>query len=254
MSIMPAGGWDGPRDNSSVEPPGNTLGPSRHADLAVLALNENSNRRMFSGGFFGCLGVICAIVVAPIVFYVVTQMLTSTTGRASSQTSATAQTATHNAPDSRNDPSDEQSYSVSNIDANKNSIATGTALSVQGMFYTTKWGPTDDCTWLFARGHVNIQHGEADPSDYCRFSIVLTEKNKAGTDMWPSAGLLCDVTPVEMKMDMNQYHYGDSVRVHGTYAPSLDFAVAYVPGLHFGVPVLDNCTIDGLAASADRSR
>jgi hypothetical protein len=192
--------------------------------------------------------MISAIVAAFICLYFVTPMLTSKTEHGSRQASTAVRSATSDAPDSTGAASDQQPYSVSMIDANKNSIATGTKLSAEGTMYSTRWGPTDTCTWLLIRGKVNIQHGEANPADYCRFSIILTEKNEAGEDMWPGAGLLCDVSPEELKSDTHQYHYGDRVRVYGSYAASLDFAVAYVPGSHFGVPVLENCTIDGLAA------
>lgn len=137
---------------------------------------------------------------------------------------------------------DEQTYSVSLVDANKNKIPTGTELFVQGTMYNEYWGPTNDCVALVTRDHVNVQHGELDPADYCRFSILLTDKRTSGEDLWPGIGLMCDVTPQEFKEVTHLHHYGEEVRVHGTYAASLDFAIAYLPGGHFGVPVLEDCT------------
>jgi hypothetical protein len=133
---------------------------------------------------------------------------------------------------------------VLSIDERKNDIPTGTDLNVEGTLYTDVWDQTDYCTLLLERGHVNVQHGEVDPADYCRYSIALTDKNANGEDMWPGAGLMCDVSPEELKRVTHLYHYGDRVEVHGTYAPSLDFEVANTPGLHFGLPTLENCTVD----------
>ncbi len=138
--------------------------------------------------------------------------------------------------------SDLKMYSIVMVDANKNRIPTGTELFVQGRMYTTRWGPTDDCTWLLAGRPLPVQHGEVDPTLYCRFSIILTDKLEDGRDGWPGIGLVCDVTPQKMKEITHGYHYGDAVQVHGSYAASLDFAVASLPGGHFGVPVLKGCT------------
>ena len=134
--------------------------------------------------------------------------------------------------------SDGRTYSVSLIDKNKNRIPTGTKLFVKGTLYTVKWGPTDDCTWLLGRGTVPTQHGEADPRSYCRFSILLDERTQGGSDLWPSASLVCVVSPEEMKEVTHLYHYGDEVQVSGDYGNSLDFEVVpmdMIGGGHFGV-------------------
>jgi TonB family protein len=137
--------------------------------------------------------------------------------------------------------SDGRTYSVSLIDANKNKIPTGTELFVQGTLLTAKWTQDNACTWFLARGYANVQHGD-DPTSYCRFSILLTEKRKDGEDMWPAAALVCDVTPQELKETTRLYHYGDEVQVHGSYAATLDFGAVAGLGGHFGVPVLQGCT------------
>jgi hypothetical protein len=139
--------------------------------------------------------------------------------------------------------SEASTYSVSLIDADKNKIPTGTDLFVQGQMYTTHYGPNEDCTWLLIRGHSYVQHGEVDPIYYCRFSVLLTEKNGDGGDLWPSVGLMCDLSPEDFKQLPKLHHYGEEVRVHGFYAASLDFAIGAIPGTHFGVPVLKDCAL-----------
>lgn len=228
MSITPEGGWNAPREGQIV--------PSQ-PDLRtpVITVRHESKSSAFKMGFTGCLVVICAVIFALICLGVLVKVLAS-------------------APDQSNGSSAARLYSVTEIDARKNVIKTGTKLSVQGTLYTTKWGPTDDCTRLLMYDHVTVQHGEMDPNEYCRFSILLTEKNKAGGDMWPGAGLECNVTPTEMKVATRQHHYGDRVTVRGVYAPSLDFEIAYLPGFHFGVPVLENCAVDGSADSTAQTQ
>jgi hypothetical protein len=142
--------------------------------------------------------------------------------------------------------SDGRTYSVSLIDENKNNIPTGTDLFVRGAMYTVRWGPTDDCSWLLAGRTTRVQHGEADPRSYCYFSILLDEKSQDGSDRWPASSLVCKMSPEELREVTHLYHYGDEVQVHGVYGDSLDFNVAsagMAGGGHFGVPVLENCTV-----------
>jgi hypothetical protein len=143
--------------------------------------------------------------------------------------------------------SDGRTYSVSLIDENKNKIPTGTELFVQGALYTDRWGPTDDCTWLLVRGTTKVQHGEADPREYCYFSVLLDEKSPSGNDLWPGVSLICNMSPEELKEVTHLYHSGDEVQVHGVYGDSLDFNVVPLGmlGGHFGVPVLQDCTVSG---------
>lgn len=143
--------------------------------------------------------------------------------------------------------SDGRTYSVSLIDENKNKIPTGTELFVQGVLYTDRWGPTDDCSWLLIRGTTVVQHGEADPRTYCYFSVLLDEKGQSGDDLWPGVSLVCNMSPEELKEVTRLYHYGEEVQVHGVYASSLDFEIVPLGlvGGHFGVPVLENCTVAG---------
>lgn len=244
MSIMPEGGWDAPREGQIV-PRTTSILPS-----VVEVHSQNKSRSAFHTGFTGCLGVICAVVFVLLCLGVLVRLFNPSQNHgASAGPSAVLH---HNANPADDATPDERVYSVSEIDARKNAISTGTELSVQGTLYTAKWDTNDYCTLLLENGHVNVQHGEADPATYCRFSMVLTEKNKNGEDLWPGAGLMCDVSPQEMNEYTHLYHYGENVRVRGTYAASLDFDVAAVPGWHVGVPVLDDCTIQGAANDANQ--
>jgi hypothetical protein len=240
MSIMPEGGWDAPREGQIV-PTTTNVKPQ-----VVLVHSQSKPKSAFNVGFTGCLGIICAVIFVLLCLGVLVRLLNSTQNHVSTAGQPTVQ---HKATSGDGAMPDNRVHSVSEIDARKNAIPTGTELSVQGTLYTAKWGPDDYCTLLLEKGHVNVQHGEADPATYCRFSMVLTEKNKNGEDMWPGAGLMCDVSPQEMHEYTRLYHYSETVRVRGTYAPSLDFDVAAVPGWHVGVPVLEDCTIEGTADS-----
>lgn len=137
--------------------------------------------------------------------------------------------------------SDGRTYSVALIDDKKNDIPTGTELFVQGTMLTATWTQTNECMLLMAGRAPVVQHGEMDPSAYCEFSIDLTEKSESGDDLWPGVGLVCHVSPEEMREATRLYHYGDEVQAHGLYSDSLDFS-ASLPGTHFGIPALDNCT------------
>ncbi len=241
---MPEGGWDAPREGQIVP-------SATSVKTQVVAVHSQSKpKSAFNLGFTGCLGVICAVIFVLFCLGVLVRLLNPTPN----QVPTAGQSTVHKATNGDGATSAQRVYSVSEIDARKNAIPTGTELSVQGTLYTAKWGPDDYCTLLLENGRVNVQHGEADPATYCRFSMVLTEKNKNGEDMWPGAGLMCDVSPQEMHEDTHLYHYGEKVRVRGTYAASLDFDVAAVPGWHVGVPALDDCTIEGAADNANQTQ
>jgi hypothetical protein len=234
MSIMPEGGWDAPREGQIVPSQSEPRPP-------VVIIQHESKSSAFNIGFTSCPGVICAVIFTLFCLGILVRVLTSVPSQSTFQKANVG-----------NITSKAWSYSVSEIDADKNSIPTGAELAVIGTVYMPRWGPTDECTLLLAGRQINVQHGEADPADYCRFSILLTEKNKHGEDTWPGASLMCDMSPQEMQEDTRLYHYGEKVRARGTYAASLDFDVADVPGFHFGVPVLNNCTIEGPADGADQ--
>ena len=137
------------------------------------------------------------------------------------------------------------SYEVSEIDAQKNEIQTGTELNVQGVLYSNVWTPDNDCAWLLAGRHLRLQHGETDPHEYCKFSILISALRKDGEVNWPSASLVCNTTTEELHKAMSM-DYKTKVQVHGYYAASLDFDVLAFPGGHVGVPALDDCTVTNI--------
>lgn len=134
-------------------------------------------------------------------------------------------------------------YTVSQIDTRKNEIPTGTELYVKGTLYGESWTQVDECTWLLAGRPLNLQHGEIDPRQYCRFSISLSDMSENGQALWPGVSLVCDTTPKEMHRIAKEFSYGTRVEVHGVYARSLDFNIVPFPGDRFGVPVLQACTV-----------
>jgi hypothetical protein len=138
--------------------------------------------------------------------------------------------------------SDGRTYAVSLIDANKNHIPTDTELFVQGTLLDLRFDNSSTCTRYLASGQADIQHGEISPANYCRYSVLMTEKFPKGGDPWPAIGLVCNVSPSELKEVARLYKYGDEVQAHGTYAASLDFNVASSPGSGYGLPMLEDCT------------
>jgi hypothetical protein len=236
MSITPVDGWKRADWSADTQEGDLILPPASHRTSQSGVAHTVENRTSsFAKAFMGCLGVICAIWVVPLLAGFVEGLLT---------THAANKHALHLAPNlfAATAIADSRTYSISIIDTNKNNIPTGTELFAQGKWYAAHYGPNDDCTSLLIRGHANVQHGEVDPAYYCRFSILLTEKDANGQDLWPGVGLMCDTTPAEYKAVQHLYHYGEEIQVHGSYAASLDFAIAYLPGGHSGVPVLKDCT------------
>lgn len=88
---------------------------------------------------------------------------------------------------------------------------------------------------------MRIQHGEADPRDYCRFSVLLQDENT-------NQILVCNMSLEEAQAAKRQYSYKSVVLAHGTYASSLDFNImpAFM-GQQIGVPALDDCTLEPLS-------
>lgn len=258
MSIMPAGGWNAPEAPHSQYleyPPEDRSGRVILAGLACCAVSL-----IFLPPIFGLAAFVIAVVVL-VRGRIVAGLLLITASVLCSLFGFIwgAFTMTHHHPlnaiqrlligsgtHTASEPQSRRSevYSVQSIDERKNEIPTGTELTVKGTLYTAVWDPTDYCEILLGRGHLDVQHGEPDPAYYCRYSIALTDKNQDGQDMWPGTGLMCDVTPEELQRVTRLHHYGERVKVHGTYAPSLDFDVANPPGFHFGLPVLDNCNVE----------
>lgn len=218
--------------------------------------SQNSTHRRF--GCAGCLGIVCIVIIALICLSVIIDSLSKTTQPTSTtkvpEVTTTGDVVTNATKDTTGnehaDKEPEKVYTVEEIDHAKNSIPTGTELAVQGLVYDRVIKPSlEDCGRLVMQGRIPVQHGEADPASYCRFSVLLTEKNAAGNDAWPGVGLMCDIDPSEWKSSASNYPYGTQVEVRGTYAASLDFQIAYVPGFHFGVPVLEGCTFSLIAPS-----
>jgi hypothetical protein len=132
---------------------------------------------------------------------------------------------------------------VSAIDGQKNQISTGTPLIVKGTLFSRNWSRDDECYGLMSGKTRPIQHGEVNPRSYCRFSLLLSERDEKGNDLWPVSALVCDMTPEELGRVLNLYQIGAEVEVHGVYAPSLHFDAAPLPGRRFGVPVLLDCSV-----------
>jgi len=138
-------------------------------------------------------------------------------------------------------------YTVAQISAHMNNIPTGTDLSARGFYLQPHvsggWAPPnqmDPCSVLLYGGTVRVQHGEADPRDYCRFSVVLQDENTNQISY-----LVCNMSLEEAQVAKHLYHYKSSLLAHGTYASSLDFNImpAFM-GQQIGVPALDDCTLE----------
>jgi hypothetical protein len=139
-------------------------------------------------------------------------------------------------------------YTVAQISAHMNNIPTGTDLAARGFYLSPHvsggWAPPnqmDPCSVLLYGGTVRIQHGEADPRDYCRFSVLLQDENT-------NQILVCNMSLEEAQAAKRQYSYKSVVLAHGTYASSLDFNImpAFM-GQQIGVPALDDCTLEPLS-------
>jgi len=136
-------------------------------------------------------------------------------------------------------------YTIAQIIKARNDIQTGTELNVEGTINWITWDNTSECVQLFLHGTVKIEHGQADPRTYCRYIYVLQGEGRQ------SAGMLkCNMGADDYRASklIRQYTYGSRVIAHGTYASSLDFnMVPEFMGKRFGVPVLDNCTLELLS-------
>ena len=141
-------------------------------------------------------------------------------------------------------------YTVAQISAHMNNIPTGTDLTARGFYLSPHvsggWAPPnqmDPCSVLLYGGTVRTQHGEADPRDYCRFSVVLQDENTNQIHY-----LVCNMSLEEAQVAKRQCHYKSSLLAHGTYASSLDFHImpAFM-GQQIGVPALDDCTLEPLS-------
>jgi hypothetical protein len=138
-------------------------------------------------------------------------------------------------------------YTVAQINAHMNKIPTGTGLAVRGFYVSPHvsggWAPPnqlDPCSVLLYGGTVRVQHGEADPRDYCRFSVMLQDENTNQIQY-----LECVMSLEGAQAAKGQYSYKSPVQAHGTYASSLDFHI--MPtflGQQVGVPVLDDCALE----------
>ena len=140
-----------------------------------------------------------------------------------------------------------QIYTVAQINARMNNIPTGTDLTVRGIYVSLHvsggWAPPnglDPCSVLLYGGTVRVQHGEANPKDYCRFSVVLQDGNISQIEY-----LECVMSLEEAQAAKARYRYKTPVQAHGMYASSLDFHImpAFL-GHQVGVPVLDDCALE----------
>ncbi len=168
-------------------------------------------------------------------------------------------TYTGNASDANNDnpAAAPVVYSVAQINAHMNNIPTGTELAVRGIYVSPHvsggWAPPnelDPCSVLLYGGTVRVQHGEADPRDYCRFSVVVQDENTSQIQY-----LECEMGLEEAQAAKGLYGFKSLVQAHGTYASSLDFQVMPMFLEHkVGVPVLENCSLTPLATPVPRIR
>ena len=200
MSITPIGGWDGkgPIDAIMIR-----RFPRTSSKTVVFLISLVTCGLLFGGAYiFNMTGVIDA---------------SPTVAKRISNSAQHLSTS-------------ERVYSVSKVDARKNEIATGTELYVKGTLYSEVWTQRDECTWLLAGRPLKVQHGEIDPKEYCRFSILLSATGENGESKWPGVSLVCDTTPKEMHRIAREFSYGESVQVHGMYADPLDFGVVPSPG------------------------
>lgn len=233
MSIMPAGGWNAPREGQIAH---DTPKPT---PSVVFVHTQVKRASAFSSGFGGCLGVICAVVFATVALVVVVDILNAPPApRRAAEAGFAALSEPAAAP---------VIYSVAQVNAHMNNIPTGTDLAVRGIYYSPHvsggWAPPnqlDPCSVLLYGGTVKVQHGEADPRDYCRFSVVLQDENTSQIQY-----LECAMSLEEAQAAKGLYSYKSLVQAHGTYASSLDFHImpAFL-GQQVGVPVLDDCALE----------
>jgi|GEM_PF-4027206 len=233
MSIMPGGGRKRAEWSESQE------------DLVIPAYLQNhndpsglrapSNKSIWSKLFSGCL------VACTLAFIVVGLVAIAAIKASRSVEPKTAPIVERDslASPARAAVSDSKTYSVRFIDEYKNKIPTGTELLVQGTVLDAMWDTDPVCVGVLMN-RARVQHGD-DPNEYCWYHILLTQKRPIdGEDMWPAAALVCDVSPSEFMRVTKLYKYSAEVRVHGFYAPSLDFTAVPLP--HVGVPLLNQCT------------
>jgi len=245
MSITPAGGWgDSPSNNDQRGQDSIPSYPSSKSGSGVVVAGYICCfiALLFLPLAFALAGFFCGVValtkdrVGHGVILIVLGVSCGITGMFLG--SLTRNTAVYTSAGSQA-VSNEITYDLFSLHDAKNHIPTGTPLSVKGLFFQIGWTRSIRCDQLLMYGHAIVQHGEADPASYCRFTVSMSEKQLGGNgDTFPVYGAVCDVTPSELKKDLKLYHYGDQIQVHGVYAPSLDFAISPV-----GVPRLNNCTV-----------
>jgi hypothetical protein len=137
-------------------------------------------------------------------------------------------------------------YSVAEINARRDDIPTGTDLTIRGLYLQTFAlggfalpNQLDACSvLLYSSGTVRVQHGEADPKDYCRFMVRLQNEDTSRVS-WVE----CKMNREDAHAALQQYGYNSLVQAHGVYASSLDFNV---PSGFAGIPVLEDCSLKPL--------
>jgi hypothetical protein len=153
-------------------------------------------------------------------------------------------------------------YSLLWVNINKNKIATNTELTVSGAFngealLSMESGLDPACYWYMVNGRVRVQHGD-DPRAYCNFPVLLTNGEAGSTvistpngDETLASMLTCNMNAPSFKVldtYINNAHSNQisALKFHGYYSATLDFTtVATIPGAHFGIPMLDECTLLG---------
>jgi hypothetical protein len=208
MSIMPLGGWNSPRENrladDTTKPPPST----------VFGNTEFERALEFNPGFGLRIGVICALVFSTAVFVILVKM---PKGPPIQSKSAEIVLAAPSKSAAR------VIYSVAQINHHRNIIPTGTELAVRGVYVSPHvsggWAPPnelDPCSTLLYGGTVRIQHGEVDPRDYCRFSVIMQDENVSQIQY-----LECVMSLEEARAAMHKYAYGDRVQARWTFISCL---------------------------------
>ena len=153
-----------------------------------------------------------------------------------------------------------QVYTLLAVNTNKNKIPTGTELTVLGSFngealLSMESGLDPACYGYMVNRRARVQHGD-DPRLYCNFPVLLTD-GEAGSPVvsTPNGGetmasmLTCNMNAPSFKALFDYINNARSnqlpaMRFHGHYSATLDFTTtATIPGTHFGVPMLDDCTM-----------
>src|ERR1700734_748344 len=184
MSIMPAGGWDTPRQGQIVhETPSSAPSVVPQAPTVVLVQTQSKQASAFSSGFGGCLGAICAVVFAAIVLVLIGKVLSmpTATRKPTLQTTNPAEIVSITAPTL------EASYVVNEVAAGEK--FNGKTIRVGGIIdHITK--STDGTVHIYLAGIPVELGGSPDGVDAMMNSG--SDTIAARLSPWQNVILLCD--------------------------------------------------------------